>query len=385
MWALPPWWHQFHGCWGLWCAPSHLHHLEHREQSLLRGPWAILSPAGTGQVEISLGTSLEKGKLAVRPDTPCWKCDWGCVMAGGDAVPDRGTPGQGQIPWARRGRKLIEVFALERGKEFCLPSLGTGWFVILKLYFCSLFTHTIPSITQAVNLSAASRSALSKKLCSKKEPENAATEPQGRKAAAPVVMRMLFFWLLYLLCPHDGKQRKPIMSPHATVGLVGTAKPLQCCHGALIKYLLVGLAIYGPYVGAGVGVSLLIPVTETDEELKLYFTVWISKSFGVHWWNLCTKLFLDGSSDLSLTLWRNPGLLCAAALGLVPSGRGGWWPGRALAEAQLWQAPGNSLWSPGGCGSVFPAGTTGSQHLSEGGSSSGRAAGSSLGRNLAIQ
>lgn len=64
--------------------------------------------------------------------------------------------------------------------------------------------------------------------------------------------------------------------------LVGTAKPLQCCHGALIKYLLVGLAIYGPYVGAGVGVSLLIPVTETDEELKLYFTVWISKSFGVH-------------------------------------------------------------------------------------------------------
>lgn len=117
-------------------------------------------------------------------------------------------------------------------------------------------------------------------------------------------MRMLFFWLRYLLCPHDDKQRKPIMSPHATVGLVGTAKPLQCCHGALIKYLLVGLAIYGPYVGAGMRVSLLIPVTETDKELKLYFTVWISKSFGVHWWNLSTKLFLDGSSDLSLALWR---------------------------------------------------------------------------------
>lgn len=46
-----------------------------------------------------------------------------------------------------------------------------------------------------------------------------------------------------------------------------------------------------------------------DEELKLYFIVWISKSFQVHWLKLSKKLFLDGklgSSNLSLTLREKP-------------------------------------------------------------------------------
>lgn len=49
----------------------------------------------------------------------------------------------------------------------------------------------------------------------------------------------------------------------------------------------------------------------------------------------------------------NPGFLCATALGLVLTGRGGWWPGRTLGEAQLWQAPGSSLWSRMDVGPCF--------------------------------
>lgn len=82
----------------------------------------------------------------------------------------------------------------------------------------------------------------------------------------------------------DDRESK-LLPAHAALWLVGAAKPPQCCYGALIKFLLVALAIYGPCVGAAVGVSLLIHVTgssTTDKELKLYFTVWISKSFEVH-------------------------------------------------------------------------------------------------------
>lgn len=119
------------------------------------------------------------------------------------------------------------------------------------------------------------------------------------------------------------------------------------------------------------GVFLIIHDTgnsSTDKELKLYFMVWISKSFEVHWLKLGTKLFLDGSSDLSLTLQREfretqGCCVCHSS-----------WAGT---ERQRRRTLGDSLWSPDWCGSVFPAGT-GSQHPSEG----GRAAGSSLGKTL---
>lgn len=48
-----------------------------------------------------------------------------------------------------------------------------------------------------------------------------------------------------------------------------------------------------------------------------------------------------------------PRFLCATALGLVLTGRGGRWPGRTLGEAQLWQAPGSSLWSRMDVGPCF--------------------------------
>lgn len=130
----------------------------------------------------------------------------------------------------------------------------------------------------------------------------------------------------------DDKQRKQTVACSCSFVTCRSSKPPQCCYGT-IKYLLVALAIYGPYVGAAVGVSLLIHVTgscTTDKELKLYFTVWISTSFEVHWLKLGTKLFLDGGSDLSLALWREfretQGSCVLTALGLVPKGKGGWWP-----------------------------------------------------------
>lgn len=54
-------------------APSRSQCPENREQSLLGAPWAILCAAGTGQVGISLGTSLKEGELA-----GSGRCDRGC-------------------------------------------------------------------------------------------------------------------------------------------------------------------------------------------------------------------------------------------------------------------------------------------------------------------
>lgn len=109
---------------------------------------------------------------------------------------------------------------------------------------------------------------------------------------------------------------------------------------------------------------------------KSYFTVWISNFFEVHWLKLNTKLFLDGISDLSLTLWREfretQGFCVLQHLGwywLAEEGGGqggGHWVKHSCGKHQEAPCGARWMWLHVSCRNKLPAPLWGRQHLRQG-------------------